>query len=206
MTSRPVAVGTVLSTPVGARPPSSWALNVGCAARVVRCARAGIRGRTCRRMWSILAAPEFSGRTGNDDLRAGRIPMGQSVRVRRRWAIGRSGLAVLVLATAGGASLSDCSSTSCTAEARFSLRVIVLGSTGKQMCDASVIATDGSFSAPLSNFPDRGSCWYSGVAERAGTYTLVVRFGPMTKTLDGVKVTADACHVRTRDVSITLDS
>jgi hypothetical protein len=41
--------------------------------------------------------------------------------------------------------------------------------------------------------------------ERKGTYSIEVRDGTKTKTVNGVKVSADACHVHTRYVTVVLD-
>ena len=91
----------------------------------------------------------------------------------------------------------------CTLEARFSLVVTVVDASGKRVCDASVTADDGAFSAALPAGPGVG-CAYFGVSERKGTYAIKVRNGTKTTTLDGVKVSADACHVHTRHVTVVL--
>lgn len=116
-----------------------------------------------------------------------------------------AGVAVLMVAIASGSGLAGCTSTSCTTEARASLIVTVVNAAGRRVCDASVTATDGAFSAPLSPNGDPTSCTYDGPYERAGTYSIDVRSGPTAKRLDAVKVTADACHVRAREVSVVLD-
>jgi hypothetical protein len=92
----------------------------------------------------------------------------------------------------------------CTAEARFSLVVTVVDASGKRVCNASVTARDGTFSAVLHGVSGPG-CTYFGVPERKGTYSLSVRDGTTNKTLDGVKVSADACHVHPRGVTVALD-
>jgi len=98
-----------------------------------------------------------------------------------------------------------CSKTvACTAEARFSFVVTVLDASGKRVCDASVTVRDGTFSQVLQ--PVRfGECEYRGVSERKGTYSIKVRSGTGSKTLVGVKVSADECHVHTRHVTVVLD-
>jgi hypothetical protein len=64
---------------------------------------------------------------------------------------------------------------------------------------------DGAFSAALSPWGDSASCEYvGGKSVRQGTYSLEVRSGARNKKVDGLKVTADACHVQ-RAVSVTLD-
>jgi hypothetical protein len=101
--------------------------------------------------------------------------------------------------------LTGCSSVNCASFAASALSVTVLDAAGKRVCDASVTVTDGAYSAALSPFSgDEASCTYFGPTERAGTYSIEVHSGTRTKRFDGVKVTADACHVRTRSVTITL--
>jgi hypothetical protein len=124
---------------------------------------------------------------------------------QRRNRLGRAGLAAALAAVASAAGLADCTTTSCTAVAKASLVVTVVDAAGKRVCDAVVNVTDGPFSAALaSNFGDRYSCAYVGPYERAGTYSLEVRAGNAIKRLDGVKVTADVCHVRPREMTVAL--
>jgi hypothetical protein len=92
--------------------------------------------------------------------------------------------------------------TNCTTEARVSLRVNVVDATGAEVCDATVTARDGDFSQVIGP----SDCTYSGVAEREGTYSIEVRSGRRTKTIDDVRVTADECHVHPRSVTVKLDS
>jgi hypothetical protein len=130
------------------------------------------------------------------------VALRQPLMLRRVRGIGAALCAAALVCTGG---LTGCSSANCQAFAAPSLLVIVLDATGKRICDASVAVTDGAFSASLSPFSgDNSSCTYSGPTERAGTYSIEVHSGTRTDRLDGVKVTADACHVRTRNVTITL--
>jgi len=95
------------------------------------------------------------------------------------------------------------SPVACTAEARTSLVVHVIDELGKRVCGANVTARDGSFSAVLQ---DAGSpdCTHYGISERKGTYTIDVRLGTRHASVDGVKVTADECHVHTRTLRVVL--
>lgn len=86
--------------------------------------------------------------------------------------------------------------TACTDEARAGLNITVKnGSTGAEICDATVTATDGSYSETLQN--TGGSCGsYAGAWERKGTYTIAVsKTGFATATESNVVVGADECHV-----------
>jgi hypothetical protein len=115
------------------------------------------------------------------------------------------GAALCAAALAGTGGLTGCSSANCKAFAASALSVTVLDAAGKRVCDASVTVTDGAYSAALSPFSgDNSSCTYFGPTERAGMYSIEVRSGTRSNRLDGVKVNADACHVRTRSVTITL--
>ena len=120
--------------------------------------------------------------------------------------LGNLGAALSAFVLTSAAGLTGCTTTNCQTYAAAALRVTVVDAAGKRLCRASVTVTDGAFSAPLaSDFGDSTACAYVGPYERAGTYSIEVRSGARTKMLDGVKVTADACHVRPREVSITID-
>jgi hypothetical protein len=85
----------------------------------------------------------------------------------------------------------------CTAIAVDALVVTVVdAATGQRICDAAVVAIDGSFSAELRPFPAAPDCTYSGPTERAGTYEVrASKAGYETAVQSGVRVTADECHV-----------
>jgi hypothetical protein len=85
----------------------------------------------------------------------------------------------------------------CTAIAVDALVVTVTdGASGPRICDATVIAVDGSFSQELRGFPGGTDCTYSGPTERAGTYEVrVSKPGYVPATVTNVRVTADECHV-----------
>jgi hypothetical protein len=117
-----------------------------------------------------------------------------------------STLIAIFVALTCAAGLTSCGrSVACTADALFSLRVTVVDATGKQICNASVVATDGSFSAalPVSRLGPR-SCIYLGPTERAGMYSIAARSGAKESTVNDVKVTRDSCHVNPRQVTIRL--
>lgn len=94
----------------------------------------------------------------------------------------------------------------CTAIAVDALVVTVTdAATGQRICDATVVAVDGSFGAELRPFPAGAECTYSGPTERAGTYEVRVSKGgyePAVQT--GVRVTADECHVIPVRVAVQL--
>jgi len=88
--------------------------------------------------------------------------------------------------------------TACTEEARSGITLTVKHAiTNADICDATVIATQGSFTETVQ--PSGGSpCTYAGLYERAGTYRVEVRkAGFITATEDNVTVTEDECHVNT---------
>jgi hypothetical protein len=94
----------------------------------------------------------------------------------------------------------------CTAIAVDALAVSVLdAATGQRICDANVVAADGSFRAELRAFGTPQECLYSGPTEQAGRYDVrASRSGYETGTLSGVRVTADECHVIPVKVTIQL--
>jgi hypothetical protein len=83
------------------------------------------------------------------------------------------------------------------------LTVSVIDTSGKPVCDATVTATDGSFSEVLQKTgPQR--CLNSGVFERTGTYTLIATAPGQRGVMNGLRVTKDACHVKTLTPTITI--
>lgn len=93
----------------------------------------------------------------------------------------------------------------CTAIAVPALAVTVLdGVTGQRICDATVVAVEGSFRSPLERSPGE-MCGYSGPYERAGVYEVQVsREGYRAVAESNVRVNADECHVITRQLTVTL--
>jgi hypothetical protein len=94
----------------------------------------------------------------------------------------------------------------CTAIAVDALVVTVVdAATGQRICDATVVAIDGSFSAELRPFPAAQDCTYSGPTERAGTYEVrASKAGYEPAAQSGVRVTADECHVIPVRVTLQL--
>lgn len=95
----------------------------------------------------------------------------------------------------------------CTAIAIDAMTVTVTdAATGQRICDATVTATDGSFSAELRAFPAGPECSYSGPTERPGRYEVrVTRSGYEAVVRRDVIVTADECHVIPVRLSFDLD-
>jgi hypothetical protein len=94
----------------------------------------------------------------------------------------------------------------CAAYAAPALVVRVTeGAARVPVCNAVVTVRDGDFSEILRAPGPAGDCDYAGPYERAGTYEVEVVAGARTKTVTGIKVTADACHVRTERVMVDLD-
>jgi hypothetical protein len=85
----------------------------------------------------------------------------------------------------------------CTAIAVDAMTVTVTdAANGERICDATVTAKDGAFSAQLQAFPAGPECSYSGPTERAGRYEVrVTRAGYEAAVRQDVIVTADECHV-----------
>jgi hypothetical protein len=75
--------------------------------------------------------------------------------------------------------------------------------TGAPVCDATVTATDGTFSETLAPFTV-GACTYQGVRERAGTYSITAVEGSQTATVNGISVASDGCNVVPRQVTMTI--
>jgi hypothetical protein len=94
----------------------------------------------------------------------------------------------------------------CTAIAVDALTVTVTdAATGLRICDATVTATDGAFSAELQGFGPGPDCSYSGPTERAGRYEVrATRAGYEVAVRTGVTVTADECHVIPVRVAVDL--
>ena len=109
-----------------------------------------------------------------------------------------------VAAMAAAVALSSCSDTvNCTTELRNSLVVTVRNAAGSEICNAIVTATDGDFSARLT---DGGTppCPYVGPPERKGTYTVTARLDGQSGSVNGIQVTGDRCHVNPRTVTVTI--
>jgi hypothetical protein len=94
----------------------------------------------------------------------------------------------------------------CTAVAVDALVVTVIdASSGQRICDAKVVAIDGSFSEDLRPFGSGQDCTYSGPTERAGVYAVrATKAGYETSTTNDVRVTRDECHVIPVMVTIQL--
>jgi hypothetical protein len=116
-------------------------------------------------------------------------------------------LVVLVAALVG---LFACSSPMappvCTAIAVDALVVTVVeASSGQRICDAKVLAVDGSFTEELRAFGSASDCTYSGPTERAGVYDVrASRAGYEASGTTGVRVTRDECHVIPVRVTVQL--
>jgi hypothetical protein len=93
----------------------------------------------------------------------------------------------------------------CTANAIAALTVTVLDSSGARVCDATVVAHDGTFSETLMSLDYDTSCTYAGAWERRGTYTIDVASGSKSKTVSNIVVTGDECHVNGQVLTVTLD-
>lgn len=94
----------------------------------------------------------------------------------------------------------------CTAIAVDAMTVTVVdAASGQRICDATVTAVDGAFTAELREFAFGPECNYSGPTERPGRYEVRVnRAGYAPAVRAGVNVTADECHVIPVPVTVTL--
>ena len=94
----------------------------------------------------------------------------------------------------------------CTAVAVQALNVTILDATSRQrICDATVVAVDGSFLATLPSFGSEADCVYAGPTERPGVYEVrVSKPGYAPATVSNVRVAEDECHVIPVPLTITL--
>jgi hypothetical protein len=85
----------------------------------------------------------------------------------------------------------------CTTQFVYGLAVTVRDEdSGQRICDAEVVALEGSYKETLPPFGPPDSCTYSGAGERAGVYELrASKAGFRLATLANVRVGADQCHV-----------
>jgi len=82
---------------------------------------------------------------------------------------------------------------------------VVDGRSAARVCDAEVILREGTFARRLDPYSSSlVDCTYSGVQERAGTYTVDVALGARTASLSDLMVERNICGVRTQRVTIFL--
>jgi hypothetical protein len=101
----------------------------------------------------------------------------------------------------GGLLTTACAAVSCTTVAISAFRVSVLDAAGNSVCNAKIVVREGDFASELTAL----NCVYFGAHERAGTYSLEVTVGSDFKSVDGIKVSKDECHVVTRELTVTMD-
>ena len=132
---------------------------------------------------------------GDAPLRAPNTSAGENCSARSPWTV------ALIALTAGLSGLLGCDKPTeppvCTAIAVDALVVTVVdASSGQRICDAKVVAVDGSFSEELRLFGSPQECTYSGPTERAGLYEVrATRAGYEPASTTSVRVTRDECHV-----------
>ena len=102
---------------------------------------------------------------------------------------------------ASAAVMSSCV-TSCDEYATAALTVGVTDPTGTPICDADVVAIDGSEEFIL----EASGCSYSGAWERPGTYTVHVSHNGRTATSESVRVASGKCHVNGMRVDLAIPS
>lgn len=120
-------------------------------------------------------------------------------------------LRALVASCAGALLLAACGSFPgvCTRNLVLALSVRVTDArTDAGICDAGVVVSEGTFSEQLeAEDPNPATCVYVGVAERSGTYRIVVQHPDyMTATVDDVVVSknANGCHVMPETRTVAL--
>jgi hypothetical protein len=94
----------------------------------------------------------------------------------------------------------------CTAQFVYGLTVTVEDvATGQRICDADVVALDGSYSETLRPFGTSDSCTYSGAGERPGVYEIrASKAGFRLASVADVRVASDPCHVIPVPVTMML--
>src|SRR5262249_19061536 len=109
----------------------------------------------------------------------------------------------LFLAAAAGMILGGGSSSNAwTLGAPAGVNVTVSDAGGLQICDATVVVQDGTYTETLRS----QACGYFGAFERTGNYTLTISApGHATKTVTGVVVTDGECHVHAQSVNVVLN-
>lgn len=93
----------------------------------------------------------------------------------------------------------------CTTEVRDGVVVTVLDAMTNQPLEGVTInATEGSF---MEQLRESSTGVFRGLAERAGTYSLVIEKAGYQTVIEGVVVTQteDLCHVITENVTVTLE-
>jgi len=97
--------------------------------------------------------------------------------------------------------------TACTEEARPGLEVVVVDEDGTRICDATVVANDGTDDETLSPSGEAADCIYFGATEKAGTYTISASKADFVDASEAdVVVGEDECHVITESVNLTLEA
>jgi hypothetical protein len=97
----------------------------------------------------------------------------------------------------------SCGGADCKEYGAPALMVSVLDAHGAPVCDADVVATDGSDVFALegsSGVP----CMYYGAYERAGKYIVTATLGGESAISERISVSSRACHVKSKQVSLTL--
>ncbi len=95
----------------------------------------------------------------------------------------------------------------CTDIAEAGLTVHVVDATsGNDICDAVVTATDGAHTEELQLTQTSSSCSYAGAYERPGTYDVTVTEpNYATQEQAGIVVAAGVCHVVGKNVTFAMN-
>lgn len=107
------------------------------------------------------------------------------------------------------AALAGCGSSNalCSLEARAGVDVALTdAATGKPVCDAKVIITDGGEVRDDAR-PVGPDCLYSGAVERTGTFKVEIThasYAPVTREGIEVKMDEAGCHVASQKIEAAL--
>ena len=113
---------------------------------------------------------------------------------------------VACLALAALAISCSAGSGNCTDIAEAGLTVYVLDqTTGAPICNATVTATDGTYTETLQQTSPASGCYYAGAYERAGTYDVTVAApGYATSSQSGIVVPSGVCHVQGQTLNFNM--
>jgi hypothetical protein len=120
----------------------------------------------------------------------------------------RVALIVFALGAAGcrADSPHDPDELACTAQFVYGLTVTVQDvDSSQRICDAEVVAVDGSYRKTLQAFGPPESCTYPGAGERPGVYELrASKAGFRLASVADVRVGSDPCHVIPVPVTLVM--
>ena len=107
----------------------------------------------------------------------------------------------------GSLSLGGCDDEVCDDSAAAGLVVTVVHRADGPICDARVVVDLGTHEEVLDPFPTAGAdpCRYTGLYEQPGTFRVTATRDGFSPATAMVTVENAACHVRTEQLTLTLD-